>query len=233
MKLFNTMSMQKEDFNPIEPGKVRMYACGPTVYNFIHVGNARPLIQFDVLRRYLEYRGYEVSFVQNFTDVDDKIINRAREEGPLLAEIGSQVYRRVLDGRHCLGCQTRHSSTQGDGEYPADHRHHPYSEEKGFAYCLQRRHAISLTRRFGIYGKLSHQPIEDLQAGARVDGGDCKEDPPGLRPLEGGQGGEPFWESPGARGGRAGTSCARRCQIAIWGRPSIFHCGGPTWLFRT
>ena len=90
MTIFNTMSMKKEDFVPIEEGKVRMYACGPTVYNFIHVGNARPIIMFDVLRRYLEYRGYDVTFVQNFTDVDDKIINRSKEEGITSAEVAEK-----------------------------------------------------------------------------------------------------------------------------------------------
>ena len=96
MKLFNTMSMQKEEFVPIEPGKVRMYACGPTVYNFIHVGNARPIIMFDVLRRYLEYRGYEVTFVQNFTDVDDKIIKRANEQGRTAAEVATEFSDKFI-----------------------------------------------------------------------------------------------------------------------------------------
>mgnify|MGYP000220607263 CR=1 FL=1 len=96
MKLFNTMSMQKEEFVPIEPGKVRMYACGPTVYNYIHVGNARPIIMFDVLRRYLEYRGYEVTFVQNFTDVDDKIIKRANEQGRTAAEVATEFSDKFI-----------------------------------------------------------------------------------------------------------------------------------------
>ena len=103
MKLFNTMSMQKEEFVPIEPGKVRMYACGPTVYNFIHVGNARPIIMFDVLRRYLEYRGYEVTFVQNFTDVDDKIIKRANEEGITSEEVAKKYIAEYFTDAHALG----------------------------------------------------------------------------------------------------------------------------------
>ena len=103
MKLYNTMSMQKEEFVPIEPGKVRMYACGPTVYNYIHVGNARPIIMFDVLRRYLEYRGYEVTFVQNFTDVDDKIIKRANEEGISSEEVAKKYIAEYFTDAHALG----------------------------------------------------------------------------------------------------------------------------------
>ena len=103
MKLYNTMSMQKEEFVPIEPGKVRMYACGPTVYNYIHVGNARPIIMFDVLRRYLEYRGYEVTFVQNFTDVDDKIIQRANEEGISSEEVAKKYIAEYFTDAHALG----------------------------------------------------------------------------------------------------------------------------------
>ena len=103
MKLYNTMSMQKEEFEPIEPGKVRMYACGPTVYNYIHVGNARPIIMFDVLRRYFEYRGYDVTFVQNFTDVDDKIIKRANEEGITSDEVAKKYIDEYFVDAKALG----------------------------------------------------------------------------------------------------------------------------------
>ena len=103
MKLYNTMSMKKEEFVPLEPGKVKMYACGPTVYNYFHIGNARPLIMFDVLRRYFEYRDYDVTFVQNFTDIDDKIINRANEEGLTSAEIAEKYIAEYLTDAHGLG----------------------------------------------------------------------------------------------------------------------------------
>lgn len=120
MKLYNTMSMQKEEFVPIEPGKVRMYACGPTVYNYIHVGNARPIIMFDVLRRYLEYRGYEVTFVQNFTDVDDKIIKRANEEGISSEEV-AKIHRRVLHRRARARRPRGDRAPEGHRKHPADH----------------------------------------------------------------------------------------------------------------
>lgn len=121
MKLFNTMTRQKEDFVPLTPGEVKMYCCGPTVYNYIHVGNARPMILFDVLRRYLEYRGNKVTFVQNFTDVDDKIIKRANEEGTTSQAISEKYIDEYFKDAHGLGVPGRHHSPQGHGEHPADH----------------------------------------------------------------------------------------------------------------
>ena len=129
MKIFNDMDMQLEEFQPIEPGKVKMYACGPTVYNYIHVGNARPIVIFDVLRRYLEYRGYEVTFVQNFTDVDDKIIKRANEEG-----VTSDQIAEKLEGRDRARRPSGDGTSQGDREHRADHQNHQDSGRKGL--CL-------------------------------------------------------------------------------------------------
>ena len=168
MKLYNTMSMQKEEFVPIEPGKVRMYACGPTVYNYIHVGNARPMILFDVLRRYLEYRGYEVTFVQNFTDVDDKIIKRANEEGISSEEVAKKYIAEYFTDAHALGVReaTVHPKATENIQQIIDLVQTLI--DKGYAYPVN-GDVYYRTKKFEGYGKLSHQPIEDLQSGARID----------------------------------------------------------------
>lgn len=176
MKLFNTLTNQKEEFIPLEPGKVKMYACGPTVYNYFHIGNARPFIVFDTLRRYFEYRGYDVTFVQNFTDVDDKMINRAHEEGITVKELGEKYIAEYL------------KDAQGLNIKPATY--HPKATEtiddiiklvqtlidKGFAYN-KNGDVYFRTKKFKEYGKLSHQPLDDLEAGARIDVNEDKEDP--------------------------------------------------------
>ena len=174
MKLYNTMSMQKEEFVPIEPGKVRMYACGPTVYNYIHVGNARPIIMFDVLRRYLEYRGYEVTFVQNFTDVDDKIIKRANEEGISSEEVAKKYIAEYFTDAHALGVReaTVHPKATENIQQIIDLI--TTLIDKGYAYEVN-GDVYYRTLKFKDYGKLSHQPIEDLQSGARIDVNDIKE----------------------------------------------------------
>ena len=195
MKLFNTMTRQKEEFVPITPGEVKMYCCGPTVYNYIHVGNARPMILFDVLRRYLEYRGYQVTFVQNFTDVDDKIINRANEEGTTSQAISEKYIEEYFKDAHGLGVR--------------DATIHPKATEniaqiinlvqtlidKGYAYAVN-GDVYYRTKKFADYGKLSHQPIEDLQAGARIDVNDVKEDPLDFALWKAAKPGEPYWDSP-------------------------------------
>lgn len=199
MKLFNSMTMQKEEFTPIEPGKVRMYACGPTVYNFIHVGNARPIIMFDVMRRYLEYRGYEVTFVQNFTDVDDKIINRANEEGISPAEVAEKYIAEYFTDAQGLGVRAATIHPR------ATENIHQIIElverliEKGYAY-EKNGDVYFRTLKFEGYGKLSHQPLEELQAGARIDVSDIKENPMDFALWKSAKPGEPFWESPWGQG---------------------------------
>ena len=199
MKLFNTMSMQKEEFVPIEPGKVRMYACGPTVYNYIHVGNARPIIMFDVLRRYLEYRGYEVTFVQNFTDVDDKIIKRANEEGITSEEVAKKYIAEYFTDAHALGVReaTVHPKATENIQQIIDII--TTLIDKGYAYEVN-GDVYYRTLKFKDYGKLSHQPIEDLQSGARIDVNDIKENPLDFALWKAAKPGEPFWESPWGKG---------------------------------
>ncbi|NCB73906.1 MAG: cysteine--tRNA ligase [Clostridia bacterium] len=230
MKLFNSLTMQKEEFVPIEEGKVRLYACGPTVYNYIHVGNARPLIMFDVLRRYLEYRGYEVTFVQNFTDVDDKIIKRANEEGLTSKEISEKYIAEFRTDSRGLGV---HEATV-----------HPKATEnieqiislvetlirKGYAYEVN-GDVYYRTAKFEGYGKLSHQPLEDLQAGARIDVADIKENPMDFALWKAAKPDEPYWESPWGRG-RPGwhIECSAMSNRYL-GETIDIHCGGQDLIF--
>jgi len=189
------MTMKKEDFTPLEPGKVKMYACGPTVYNYFHIGNARPLIMFDVLRRYFEYRGYEVIFVQNFTDIDDKIINRANEEGLTSAEVAEKYIAEYQTDAQGLGVReaTIHpKATENVGEII---EMITKLIEKGFAY-QSGGDVYYRTSQFPEYGKLSRQPLEDLMAGARVDVTEIKENPMDFALWKGAKPGEPSWESP-------------------------------------
>ena len=199
MKLFNTMTRRKEEFVPITPGEVKMYCCGPTVYNFIHVGNARPMILFDVLRRYLEYRGNKVTFVQNFTDVDDKIIKRANEEGATSQEISEKYIEEYFKDAHGLGVRdaTIHPKATENIQQIIDLVQTLI--DKGYAYAVN-GDVYYRTKKFTDYGKLSHQPIEDLQAGARIDVNDVKEDPLDFALWKAAKPGEPYWESPWGQG---------------------------------
>ena len=195
MKVFNSMTRQKEEFVPITPGQVKMYACGPTVYNFIHVGNARPAIVFDVLRRYLEYRGYQVTFVQNFTDVDDKIINRANEEGISSREVAEKYIKEYFTDAQGLGIRpaTIHPKATENMEQIIDMV--KTLVDKGFAYPVN-GDVYYRTSKFHNYGCLSHQPLEELEAGARIDVNDVKEDPMDFALWKAAKPGEPAWDSP-------------------------------------
>ena len=230
MKLYNTMSMQKEEFVPIEPGKVRMYACGPTVYNYIHVGNARPIIMFDVLRRYLEYRGYEVTFVQNFTDVDDKIIKRANEEGISSEEVAKKYIAEYFTDAHALGVReaTVHPKATENIQQIIDLI--TTLIDKGYAYEVN-GDVYYRTLKFKDYGKLSHQPIEDLQSGARIDVNDIKENPLDFALWKAAKPGEPSWPSPWGEG-RPGwhTECAAMVHRYL-GTPIDIHGGGSDLAF--
>ena len=230
MKLFNSMTMQKEDFVPIEEGKISMYACGPTVYNLIHVGNARPIIMFDVLRRYFEYRGYEVTFVQNFTDVDDKIIRRANEEGTdskAVAEKYIEEYFKDCQGLGVRPATIHPKATENIGEII---RMVEELVEKGFAYAVNGDVYFRATR-FEEYGKLSHQPLDELQAGARIDVADVKENPMDFALWKAAKPGEPSWESPWGQG-RPGwhIECSAMSNRYL-GKTIDIHAGGQDLIF--
>ncbi|MCL2342698.1 MAG: cysteine--tRNA ligase [Firmicutes bacterium] len=230
MKLFNTMSQQKEEFVPIEPGKVRMYACGPTVYNFIHVGNARPIILFDVLRRYFEYRGYEVTFAQNFTDIDDKIINRAKEEGIPAAEVAEKYIAAYKADAEGLGVRPPTIAPRATEHIPEIIEMIRTLIDKGYAYASG-GDVYFRTLKFRSYGALSHQPLEELQAGARVDVNDGKENPMDFALWKAAKEGEPAWPSPWGEG-RPGwhIECSAMSGRYL-GKTLDIHCGGADLMF--
>ena len=176
MQVYNTLTNRKEEFVPIEPGKVRMYVCGPTVYNFFHIGNARPFVVFDTLRRYFKYRGYEVKFVQNFTDVDDKIINRAKEEGISAPEVSEKYIKEYFNDAEALNVLKADVHPKVSEHIPEIIEFVQTLIDKGYAYEADGDIYYS-TRKFPEYGKLSGQNIDDLESGARIAIGEVKEDP--------------------------------------------------------
>ena len=234
MKLFNTMSRRKEEFVPLEEGKVRMYVCGPTVYNLIHIGNARPMIIFDTVRRYLEYKGYDVNYVSNFTDVDDKIIKKAIEEGVSAEEI-SQRYiaecKKDMAGMNVKPATTHPLATQEiDGMIDMIQT----LIDKEYAYPVADGTVYFRVKKFKEYGKLSHKNLDDLQSGFRslqVSGEDQKEDPLDFVLWRPKKEGEPFWKSPWCDG-RPGwhIECSVMSKKYL-GEEIDIHAGGEDLVF--
>ncbi len=230
MKIYNTMSRKIEELVPMEKDHIRIYACGPTVYNYIHIGNARPICSFDVLRRYLKYKGYDVTYVQNFTDVDDKIIRRANEEGVSASEVSEKYIAEYKKDAHGLNVMDAdiHPKVTESMELIIDivkrlvDSGHAY-EKNGDVYFR--------TRSFPEYGKLSGQPIEDLQAGARIDVNDIKEDPLDFAVWKSAKPGEPYWDSPWGKG-RPGwhIECSAMSSHYL-GETLDIHCGGQDLIF--
>ena len=230
MKVYNTLTRKKEELVPITPGEIKMYACGPTVYNYIHIGNARPLCIFDILRRYLEYRGNKVTFVQNFTDIDDKIIRRANEEHVDFSEISERYIKEFWTDAE--GLNVRHATVNPKATENIDAIIHIISTliEKGYAYEAQGDVYFS-TEKFKDYGKLSHQPLEDLEAGARIMVGEVKREPMDFAVWKAAKPGEPAWDSPWGKG-RPGWHI--ECSAMNWrylGDTIDIHCGGQDLIF--
>ena len=230
MKVYNTLTRKKEELVPITPGEIKMYACGPTVYNYIHIGNARPLCIFDILRRYLEYRGYNVKFVQNFTDIDDKIIRRANEEHVDFSEISERYIKEFWTDADVLN--VRHATINPKATENIDAIIQIISTliEKGYAYEAQGDVYFS-TEKFKDYGKLSHQPLEDLEAGARIMVGEVKREPMDFAVWKAAKPGEPAWDSPWGKG-RPGWHI--ECSAMNWrylGDTIDIHCGGQDLIF--
>ncbi len=200
MKLFNSMTRQKDEFIPITPGEVKMYSCGPTVYNFFHIGNARPFIVFDLLRRYFEYRGYQVTFVQNFTDIDDKVINKANDEGVTYDVIADRYIKEYFVDAEGLGIRRATIHPRATETMDAIIEIVRKLLESGHAYATPAGDVYFRTKTFEEYGKLSHQPLEDLQAGARISVGEQKEDPMDFAVWKAAKPGEPFWDAPWGKG---------------------------------
>ena len=179
MKLYNTLTKSKEEFVPLEDGKVKMYVCGPTVYNFIHIGNARPMIVFDTVRRYLEYKGYEVNYVSNFTDVDDKIIKKANEEGVPASQVSERYIAECKKDMADMNVKPATTHPMATQEIPGMIDMIQTLIDKGYAYAVNGT-VYFRTRKFGPYGKLSHKNLDDLRSGNRsllVSGENEKEDP--------------------------------------------------------
>ncbi len=230
MKIFNTLTRQKDEFIPINEGEAKIYACGPTVYNYIHIGNARPLCVFDVLRRYLEWRGYKVTFVQNFTDIDDKLIRKANEEGITVKQVAERYIKEFwVDAK---GLNVREATVHPKATENIDEIIRIISEleERGYAYKAG-GDVYFRSKNFSDYGKLSHQPLEDLEAGARIETGDIKEDPMDFCLWKGAKEGEPYWESPWGNG-RPGwhIECSAMAGRYL-GKTIDIHCGGLDLIF--
>ncbi|MDD6527850.1 MAG: cysteine--tRNA ligase [Oscillospiraceae bacterium] len=230
MRVFNTLTRQKQELVPITPGEYKIYACGPTVYNFIHIGNARPLCVFDVLRRYLEYRGNKVNFVQNFTDIDDKIIRRANEEGLTFKEISEKYIEEFW--KDAKGMNIREATYHPKATENIDEIIAIVSAliEKGYAYAVDGDVYFS-TKKFQEYGKLSHQPLEDLEAGARINIGELKKEPMDFALWKNAKPGEPYWESPWGKG-RPGWHIECSAMVRRYlGETIDIHCGGQDLIF--
>ena len=234
MKIFNTLSRRKEEFVPIEPGKVKMYVCGPTVYNFIHIGNARPMIVFDTVRRYFEYKGYEVNYVSNFTDVDDKIIRKAIEEGVDAETISKRYIAECKKDMEMINVKPATKNPQATQEIGGMIEMINTLIEKGHAYVAADGTVYFRTKSFKEYGKLSHKNLDDLQSGFReikVTGEEGKEDPTDFVLWKPKKEGEPFWESPWCQG-RPGwhIECSEMSKKYL-GESIDIHAGGEDLIF--
>ena len=230
MKILNTLTNKKDEFIPLVEGEVNMYVCGPTVYNYIHIGNTRPLCVFDTLRRYFEYLGYKVNFVQNFTDIDDKLINRAKEENTTVAALAEKYIKEYkIDA---AGLNVREATVHPKATENIDNIIDLITrlEEKGYAYASN-GDVYFRTKKYKEYGKLSHMPLEELEAGARINVSEVKEDPMDFALWKAAKEGEPFWESPWGNG-RPGwhIECSAMAK-SILGQTIDLHCGGQDLIF--
>ncbi len=230
MKIFNTLTRQKEEFVPLEAGKVKMYVCGPTVYNYIHIGNSRPAMAFDTVRNYLEYKGYEVDYVSNFTDVDDKLIRAAEELKSDVPTIADKFIEAFYEDTAALGCKraTHHPRVMDNMDIIIDF----IAElvDKGMAYESE-GDVYYRTRRFETYGKLSQQSIDDLRVGARIDASEKKEDPLDFALWKAAKPGEIKWESPWGEG-RPGWHIECSAMVRKYLGDTIdIHAGGQDLAF--
>ncbi|EPD49501.1 cysteinyl-tRNA synthetase [Paenisporosarcina sp. HGH0030] len=228
--IYNTLTRQKEPFVPLEEGKVKMYVCGPTVYNYIHIGNSRPVIVYDTVRRYLKYRGYEVNFVSNFTDVDDKIIKTANELGEEVSELTERFIAAYFEDVVALGCQKADAHPRVTEHMDSIIEFIEVLIEKGYAYESQ-GDVYYRTRKFEGYGKLSQQSVDDLKIGARIEAGEKKADALDFALWKDAKPGEIFWKSPWGNG-RPGWHI--ECSVMareILGDTIDIHAGGQDLTF--
>jgi len=230
MKIYNTLTRKKEEFVPIDKNEVKMYSCGPTVYDYFHIGNARPFIIFDTMRRYLEYRGYKVKFVQNFTDIDDKMINRANREGITVKELGERFIAEYFKDAKSLGIKEATVHPKATENIDSIIEIVQKLIDNGYAYNVDGNVYFS-TKKFREYGKLSKQPLEDLEAGARIDVNEAKQDAMDFALWKKQKEGEPAWESPWGMG-RPGwhIECSAMANRYL-GKTIDIHSGGQDLIF--
>ena len=230
MKIYNSLTNKKEEFKSITPNEVKMYSCGPTVYNYFHIGNARPFIIFDTLRRYFEYSGYKVTFVQNFTDIDDKMIKNANAEGITVKELAERFIKEYFVDAKGLGIKEATIHPKATENIDAIIDTVKKLEEKGYAYNVD-GNVYFRTKKFSAYGKLSHQPLEDLEAGARIEVNSDKEDPMDFVLWKNKKEGEPYWESPWGQG-RPGWHIECSAMVNKYlGETIDIHSGGKDLIF--
>ena len=231
MQIYNTMTRKKEELIPLIPGQISMYACGPTVYNYFHIGNARPFIVFDTLRRYLEYRGYNVRFVQNFTDIDDKMIRRANEEGTTVKELGERFIKEYYHDADALGVRRASVNPRATEHIGEIISLVSTLIDKGHAYATPDGDVYFSVRSFDGYGKLSGQNIDDLENGARVDPDEAKRDPLDFALWKAEKPGEPSWDSPWGKGRPGWHIECSAMSMAILGETFDIHGGGQDLIF--
>ena len=230
MQIYNSQTRKKEEFVPLHPGKVGIYACGPTVYNYFHVGNARPFIVFDVLRRYLAHRGYEVTFVQNFTDIDDKMIKRANEEGITVKELGDRFIAEYFKDAQALGIRPATVHPRATEHIEDIIKLVKTLQDKGYAYEVNGDVYFD-TKKDSGYGKLSGQNLDDLEAGARIDVDDVKRNPADFALWKAQKPGEPAWDSPWGKGRPGWHIECSAMSMKYLGETFDIHCGGKDLLF--
>ena len=231
MQIYNTMTRRKEELVPLKPGEISIYVCGPTVYSFIHIGNARPLIVFDTLRRYLEYRGYKVKFVQNFTDVDDKVIRRANEDGCSIRDVAEKYIAEYYKDAEALNVKKATVAPRA-----TEHMDEIISLikgliEKGHAYPADNGDVYFAVRSYDSYGKLTGQSIESLESGARIDPGEHKRDPLDFALWKSTKPGEPSWDSPWGKGRPGWHIECSAMSMSILGETFDIHAGGKDLIF--
>lgn len=230
MKIYNTLTRKKEEFVPIDKNEVKMYSCGPTVYDYFHIGNARPFIIFDTMRRYLEYIGYKVKFVQNFTDIDDKMIKRANEEGITVKELGERFIKEYFEDAQSLGIRKASVHPKATENIDAIIDVVKKLVDNGYAYEVDGNVYFS-AKKFKEYGKLSHQPLDALEAGARIDVNEHKKDPMDFVVWKAQKPGEPAWESPWGMG-RPGWHIECSAMVNKYlGETIDIHSGGQDLIF--
>ena len=230
MQIYNSKNRRKEEFVPIHPGEVRIYACGPTVYDYFHIGNARPFIVFDVLRRYFEHRGYKVTFVQNFTDIDDKMIRRANKEGITVKELGDRFIKEYYQDAQALGVRPATVHPRATEHIPQIIALVQKLIDKGLAYEVNGDVYFD-TSAFPAYGALSGQNLEDLEAGARVEVDNVKKHPADFAVWKAQKPGEPAWESPWGMGRPGWHIECSAMSMTYLGETFDIHCGGKDLLF--